>query len=445
VTFRTRLTTAFVVVVVVPLLVVLAVVATLLPKALEQVEERGLRDSSALVAQLVESRCDRARAAAQVAARAASATTGADDPSLPAVLDELVRRTLADGVRVTRPGGTTAAWAGAAPDVPERDCTAGRPTVTGELVQITAIVRLDQQGVAAQPPGAAAASFTVDQALAIELGELAGGGRGGAAGRRPAGGRQRDHPSLAARAGRRAGHDPGQDPAGCRPGRRPRARRPGAAGRGAGRRARSRRSQLPAARARDHGRGPGDGCRHRGAGGPRDDPPARGAGCCRRAGRGRRPAHHDRGPLARRAGTAGDLLQHDDRGAAPLRRRPEDSRNELQAGVARIGDALAGTHDVDRIVAVVLDTAVAATRARAGAVWLVGGGGSALELAVHDGFAKQALLRPPSSPSGSGVAGRVARTGEPLRGRQGVGDLLPARGSRPRTCCWSCRCAAPAG
>jgi HAMP domain-containing protein len=122
----------------------------------------------------------------------------------------------------------------------------------------------------------------------------------------------------------------------------------------------------------------------------------------------------------------------------------QDSRDELQAGVARIGDALAGTHNVDRIVSVVLDTAIAATRARAGAVWLVGADGSTLEIGVSDGFAG-GRGRPADLTVGSGIAGRVARSGEPLRGRQGVGDLLPAPGSRLPARCWPCRCAARAG
>jgi hypothetical protein len=82
VTLRTRLTAAFLVVVVVPLLVVLAVVSSTLPDQLAKAEQAGLRGSSQLVAELVRSRCDRAGAAAEVAARAASATTRADDPRL---------------------------------------------------------------------------------------------------------------------------------------------------------------------------------------------------------------------------------------------------------------------------------------------------------------------------------------------------------------------------
>src|SRR3546814_11130791 len=61
-------------------------------------------------------------------------------------------------------------------------------------------------------------------------------------------------------------------------------------------------------------------------------------------------------------------------------------RSELQAGVARIGDTLSGTHDLDRILTVVLETAMASTRARAGAVLLLGADRTELELAVSEGL-----------------------------------------------------------
>ena len=428
-TLRTRLTAAFLVVVLVPLLVVLAVVTSRLPEQLAQVEERGLRDSSRLVAQLVARRCDQALAAAEVAARAARATTRADDPELTVVLEDLVQRGLADGVRVTRPGGETAAVVGVAPQVPERDCTSGAPSATGERVQIAALVRLEQRGVAAVgPPGAAVASFSVDDALAGSLGQLVGAAE-----------------VVLLVDGRVVASSAGIPPAVLRAA--------AAAGSDGDRtvRAEGRSAALVPAR----------------AGQPvtvlvverRDDatvlPPYAGVGIITAAllmavgiavlvaRATTRPLEELGAAAARVAGgdlhTTIEVRSRDELGllatsfntmTGELRRYVgalEDSRNELQAGVARIGDALAGTHDVDRIVDVVLDTAIAATRARSGAVWLVGPDGSTLQLAVLEGFAGAA---PPASELlvGAGVVGRVARSGEPLRGRPGTGDLLPAAG-----------------
>ena len=133
-TLRTRLTAAFVLVVLLPLLVVLAVVTLTLPAALSSQQEQGVRSTSRLAASIAMGLCDRARAAAEIGAQAAAATTSADDAALGPDLEELVRRGLADGVRVTLPGGGTAAQAGESPELPPRDCTSGEVAVTGDLV-----------------------------------------------------------------------------------------------------------------------------------------------------------------------------------------------------------------------------------------------------------------------------------------------------------------------
>ena len=78
------------------------------------------------------------------------------------------------------------------------------------------------------------------------------------------------------------------------------------------------------------------------------------------------------------------------------------SRDELQAGVARLGATLASTHDLDGILTVVLDAAMASTRAGAGAVLLLSADRSALELAVGKGLPDDGPRR---LALGEGVAG----------------------------------------
>ena len=46
----------------------------------------------------------------------------------------------------------------------------------------------------------------------------------------------------------------------------------------------------------------------------------------------------------------------------------EASRDELQSGLSRLGDTLSSTHDLGRILTVVLESAMASTRAKAGMV-----------------------------------------------------------------------------
>jgi diguanylate cyclase (GGDEF)-like protein len=98
------------------------------------------------------------------------------------------------------------------------------------------------------------------------------------------------------------------------------------------------------------------------------------------------------------------------------------SRDQLRGHLTVLGDTLASTHDLQRILRVILHSAIAATGARAGAVLLVDGDGTLVGQCVEglDGRwptedpADPATLR---VPVGAGVLGRVAATGEPLRGR----------------------------
>ena len=108
----------------------------------------------------------------------------------------------------------------------------------------------------------------------------------------------------------------------------------------------------------------------------------------------------------------------------------EDSGRQLRAGVARLGDALAGTHDLDRILAVVLETAMAATGALAGAVLLRDAASGELALSAGrnlEGRMVPARLRVPAD---VGITGAVARSGRPLHGRSGPGrgELRPGPG-----------------
>jgi HAMP domain-containing protein len=446
VTLRTRLTAAFLVVVLGPLLAVLAVVTTWLPERFGTVQERGLRDSGRLLAELVESRCDRALAAAEIAALVASAPTTAGQPPLPDRLADLVGRGLADGFRVISPTGATAATAGTAPDLPAAGCASRAPTVSGRVAHITAVVPLRRSGAgASDPEGAAVAGFALDRGLADQLAwGVAEAGVALLVDGRPVAASPTVPSALLEQAA-----EPG--PAGDRV-----VRADGRTG-----------VLVPA--------GPGRPVAvlvvaDRPAGAVRPLfvvvaiaalalVPAVGiAVLVARA--TTRPLGELGEAAARVAGgdlhTTIEVRSRDELGllaasfntmTEELRRYVgalEDSRNELQAGVARIGDALAGTHDVDRIVQVVLDTAIAAARARAGAVWLVDQDGTTLQLAVSEGFAGGVL------PAASCRSARAWPVGSPAAGSRcaagrASATCCPRQASRPPTRCSPSRCAARAG
>ncbi|GGO03688.1 GGDEF domain-containing protein [Micromonospora parathelypteridis] len=98
------------------------------------------------------------------------------------------------------------------------------------------------------------------------------------------------------------------------------------------------------------------------------------------------------------------------------------NRDQLRGHLAVLGDTLASTHDLQRILRVILHSAIGATGARAGAVLLVETGGvlvaqctEGLDGRWPDGDADGSqTLR---VPVGVGVVGAVAATGEPQRGR----------------------------
>ena len=95
-------------------------------------------------------------------------------------------------------------------------------------------------------------------------------------------------------------------------------------------------------------------------------------------------------------------------------------RRELQAGVDRLGDTLSGTHDLDRILMVVLETVMTSTQARTGMVLLLSPGQQELVVSVQRGL-NAFLLRPGLSLPVEGVSGQVARLGSPVHGRVGSG------------------------
>lgn len=89
------------------------------------------------------------------------------------------------------------------------------------------------------------------------------------------------------------------------------------------------------------------------------------------------------------------------------------SRDQLRNHLAVLGDTLSSTHDLHRILQVILQTALAATGARAGVVLLLDPATGVLVAQCAEGLEDP----DPRVPVGRGLLGTVAATGEPLRGR----------------------------
>ncbi|HEY6597568.1 MAG TPA: diguanylate cyclase [Asanoa sp.] len=127
------------------------------------------------------------------------------------------------------------------------------------------------------------------------------------------------------------------------------------------------------------------------------------------------------------------------------------SRDQLRGHLAVLGDTLSSTHDLQRILQVILQTALAATGAKAGAVLLLDPATGTLVGQVTEGLteqwppsvgpagkaAKPGPVPEPGSlrvPLGSGLVGGVAATGVPQRGRiDRDGPVLSAHEPRCRT------------
>ncbi|MER7008353.1 HAMP domain-containing protein, partial [Dactylosporangium sp. NPDC000555] len=102
------------------------------------------------------------------------------------------------------------------------------------------------------------------------------------------------------------------------------------------------------------------------------------------------------------------------------------SRDQLRRQLGVLGDTLAGTHDLDRILQVILQTATAATGAQAGVVLMADPAGIELRGQVGEGLAGTDVTELRLQP-GEGLLGTVAASGEPMRGRvERDGPLLAA-------------------
>jgi two-component system cell cycle response regulator len=91
-----------------------------------------------------------------------------------------------------------------------------------------------------------------------------------------------------------------------------------------------------------------------------------------------------------------------------------DREEQLRRGLDQLGETLAGTHDLDRILAVVLDAALAATSATGGVVLLREPGADRLELAAHRGLEDRLPPAGITLTMGDGLLGRAAATGRPV-------------------------------
>ncbi|MDG9672943.1 diguanylate cyclase [Micromonospora sp. DH14] len=150
-------------------------------------------------------------------------------------------------------------------------------------------------------------------------------------------------------------------------------------------------------------------------------------------------------PLAELAGAVDRVAQGDLTARVPVRSRDElgrlaaafnrmtretgsyvaaltSNRDQLRGHLAVLGDTLASTHDLQRILRVILRSAIGATGARAGAVLLVETGGVLVAQCTEglDGRWPAEETDGPQTlrvPVGVGIVGAVAATGEPQRGR----------------------------
>ncbi|MFI9644315.1 diguanylate cyclase [Micromonospora sp. NPDC051925] len=102
------------------------------------------------------------------------------------------------------------------------------------------------------------------------------------------------------------------------------------------------------------------------------------------------------------------------------------SRDQLRGHLGVLGDTLASTHDLQRILRVILHSAIAATGARAGAVLLLDGTGVLVGRCAEGLAGRCPAGTEPEElrvPVGVGVVGGVAATGEPQRGRVAPGTM----------------------
>ncbi|MDT7571035.1 MAG: hypothetical protein QOE05_1209 [Actinomycetota bacterium] len=418
-TLRTRLTAAFVVVVLVPLLLGGLLVTRAFPRANAARQGETATASARLVATVLAGYCDRARATAEAAGRAWS---GAPGPVGQRAVTDLVERGLADGVRVSAKGATVAS-AGSVPTLAAAgDCITGQP---GSALFLSAVVRLT--GPNGADAGSALASYRVDVSLAKRLQAAVGSGNVvlladdrvvAASGRVPDAlvGAAVEAPEDVARKASQVGV---LSPA--RAGQPyavlvalPQARGPGvlvltiAILLGAVLLAAAIAWLLARATTR-----------------PLEE---LGEAAARIA-----SGDLDSSIVVRSRDEVGRLAETFNDMTEDLRtyvRALEASRDELQSGLSRLGDTLSSTHDLARILTVVLETAMASTRAQAGMVLMLGPTRDELVLEVSRGVTDRGVPAGLRLPVGEGVTGRVAQTGEVVMGRlgSGTGDLRPGDG-----------------
>ena len=111
-------------------------------------------------------------------------------------------------------------------------------------------------------------------------------------------------------------------------------------------------------------------------------------------------------------------------------RQLESSRDELRQNLDRLGATLTHTHDLDGILAVVLDTAIGSAQATGGAIMFLDGDGN-LAVQVRRGEVAESVDVGTIVPFGKGISGQVAATGEPVCGRAGEGPGLRRVPSEP--------------
>ena len=404
VTLRWRLTVAFVLVVLVPLLTGLLLVARALPRAVQDQQERDIASSSRLVSQIVVGYCNRAAALAEAAG---SAGTLADGAGARAIAQSFVDRGLAEGISVSRPGGSPLVSLGHVPARPT-DC---RTSVNRDGADtLAAVVRLTtRDGKAA---GSAVASFDVGGQLLRRAVAALGGG---------------DVAFLS----------------------------------GDGEVIASSRAYAPTTLAQLLSGGTHDGL----------------VSAFTKAGNNRPlgvlviveategtslllqggviialallaavgiavvSARATTRPLAELSDAATRIAGGDLSSSIEVRSRDEVGRlaiafnamtdelrgyvgelqashDELQAGLGRLGDTLSSTHDLDRILNVVLESAMAATRAKGGMVLLLTAEEEVLTVSASRGVNIPVDLQ---LKLGDGITGRVARSGNPVRGLIGTG------------------------
>jgi diguanylate cyclase (GGDEF)-like protein len=100
----------------------------------------------------------------------------------------------------------------------------------------------------------------------------------------------------------------------------------------------------------------------------------------------------------------------------------ERSRDDLRDNLERLGEALGHTHDLEGLLDVVLQSAVAVVDARGGLA-LVADGTGGLGVVAVQGVAEQGLSVPARAEPGTGFLGTVFSSGRLARGRLGSADL----------------------